>query len=470
MSEARHERVPIDHGGELKVHEHIPDTELARFASAPDSVPAERRAAIEQAAAECAQCLASFDFFSVITDDELAEVELWEPATDWNSDNPLHAYAERIAAEDCEADELLAEEKLLESPTKTAWTDLQRNKRLLTGGVVRRLNAHAHSIYQDEPLDALTFADAAISVAETLPDETYPWNAVFELRGTAWKERANALLALGEFPASLESLTQAERAYRHLKSPAFGLSSVALTRASVLCEQDCLDEAAAWAEKAEQGFAHLGQEQRRIHAVFAHGGIKYKAGDVANGVTLFQQVLDYGEATNSPHWIARAAYAIGNCEVDRGNLGEASMHFHKALVLFRQIGPDRDRLAAEWGLARVVLHGGDRSEAIRRLRAVAAEFEKRSMMTDAALVRLDVVEALLAVGETKQIVDIARRLFRVFKNAGMITGALTAIAYLEDAAAAGKLTPAGVSAVRTYLRRSGTQPELVFEPPPESFR
>jgi hypothetical protein len=155
--------------------------------------------------------------------------------------------------------------------------------------------------------------------------------------------------------------------------------------------------------------------------------------------------------------------------VDRGKLAEASMYFHKALVIFREIGPDRERIKTDWGLARVVLHGGDRGEAIRRLRAVAAELERRSLLSDAALVKLDIVDALLALGQTKQVVDLCSRLFNSFKDAGMITGALTAVAYMKEAAAAGTLRAASVNAVRTYLRRVDRQPDLVFVPPPDSF-
>ncbi|HEU4886457.1 MAG TPA: hypothetical protein VFV49_01125 [Thermoanaerobaculia bacterium] len=382
----------------------------------------------------------------------------------------MKAFAERVAAEDRAADEVLAERKLLSSPIRTAFMDVHRDKRLMNGGVVRRLTAHANKIYEGEPLDAVTFADAAVVIAESLPDDTYPWKTIFELRGAAWKERANALRVAGEFPAALEALTHAERAYHNLASPGFGLASVALIRAGVLLEQDRLDEAAVWAEKAEAGFAGMGQEERRIRAVFLRGSIKYEAGEIATAVKLFERVQEYGEAASSLRWIARGSYAMGNCEVDLLNLGEASLQFHRALVIFREIGPEIERLRTEWGLCRVVLHGGDRSEAIRRLRTVAAEFEKRSMITLAALVRLDVVEALLSFGETKQIAETAAHLFRLFKDAGMMTGALTAMAYMKEAAKAGKLTAVGVNAVRTYLRRSSSQPELVFQPPPEPFR
>jgi tetratricopeptide (TPR) repeat protein len=452
------------------VHAHIADLELARFAADPDSFPADRRLAIERETTGCAICRTSLDFFSVISAEELADLELTEPRAGWSMDDPMRAYAERIAAEDSEADELLAAQKLLDSPTRTAWKNLQRDKRLITGGVVRRLNAHANSIYESNPLDALTFADAAISVAEVLPDDAYPWNAVFELRGTAWKERANALLVLGEYPAALEALVPAERAYRQLQSPGFGLSTVALVRASVLYEQGFLTDAAASAEKAEHGFAHLGQEERRMRAVFLRAGIKYEAQDLASAITLFRQALEYGEDTGSVQWIARASYAIGNCEVDRRNLAEASMHFHHALVIFRETGPERDRVATDYGLARVVLHSGDQNEAIRRLRHVAAEYESRAMISDAALVRLDIVDVLLAHGHAKQIIDIATRLFRIFKHAGMITGALTAMAYMKEAAATGRLTPSGVDALRSFFRRAERRPQLTFIPPPDSFR
>ena len=262
----------------------------------------------------------------------------------------------------------------------------------------------------------------------------------------------------------------AERAYRHLTFSQPGVSTVALVRASVLYEQGRLDEAAASAEMAEHGFVLLGHEERRMRAVFLRGSIKYEAGDIENAVTTFRQVLQHGESFDSPRWVARASYAIGNCEVERRNLGEASMAFHTALVIFRETGPEPERLATEWGLARVVLHGGKPTEAVRRLRAIASEFEQRSLITYAALVRLDIVEALLAEDDMQQIVDLATGLFRVFKDAGMITGALTAIAYIKEAAGVGKLTPAGVDAVRTYLRRLERRPDLMFVPPPDSSR
>lgn len=447
--------------------DHIPESELAVFAFDPDAMPEPRRSVITRHTAECASCRSTLDFFAVAEDD-LSDVDVWEPVMGSATHDALMSYAARIADEDREAEEVL--KPLFDAPAKTAWMNLRTQRRFLSGGVARRLSAHAHSVCESEPLDALTFADAAISVAEALPDDTYPANAVCELRGTAWKERANAQRILGQCPEALESLLRAERAYKHLASPSLGLSTVALARASVMYEQQRLDEAAGMAERAEHGFAHLGDDDRRMTALLLRASIKFEARNLDDAAALFRQVIDYGESMNSSLWIARGSSALGKCEVQRGNLGEASMHFHKALALFREIGPVNERVSAEWGIAKVLLQSGKLSEAIRRLRDVAAEFETRGMVTDVALVGLDIADALLALGQPRQIVELASRLFRVFTNAGMLTGALTAIAYVKEAASAGTLTPDGVQAVRSFVRRAERQPALLFVPPPPGNR
>jgi tetratricopeptide (TPR) repeat protein len=274
---------------------------------------------------------------------------------------------------------------------------------------------------------------------------------------------------LGRFHEALDSLDRGERAYRRLASPGFGLADTAHVRAAVLYEQQRLEEAAAVAAAAERAFSHLGDDERRMKALYLRACIRYEAHDPDGAMALFRSVVDYGEETDNPAWIARGSYALGNCEVDRGQLGEASMHFQKALTIYREIGPATERVKTEWGIARVLLHADKRHEAIRRLRDVAAELESRGMVTDLALVGLDTADALLGLSRPEQIVDLAGRLFRVFKSAGMLTGALTALAYLREAAAAGTLTSESLREMRTFLRRAERQPELVFVPP-ESFR
>jgi tetratricopeptide (TPR) repeat protein len=447
------------------VDEHIPESELAIFAFDPEAVQQERRAAILRHLALCGSCRSTHDFFAV-TEDDLTDIDVWEPVMGSATRDALMAYGARIGEEDREADELL--KPLFDSPAKAAYTNLQLQSRFLSGGVVRRLTTRAHEVCESEPLDALTFAEAAIAVADALPDKTYPARAMYELRGTAWKEAANAQMLLGRFPEALESLMRAERAYQKLTSSGLGLSIVALVRAGVFYQQQRLDEAAKMAERAEHGFAHLGDDERRMTALYLRAGIKYEAFDIGNAASLFRQLLAYGENANSPMWIGRASYALGDCEAARRNLGEASLYYQKALAILRETGPATDRVRTEWGIARVLLYAGKSTEAIRRLRDVVAEFETRGMVTDAALAGLDVADGLLTLGKMQQIVELATRLFRVFTDAGMLTGALTAIAFIKEAAAVGILTAGDLDAVRSFLRRAERQPDLLFVPPPKN--
>lgn len=446
---------------------HIPDGELALYAAEPDAIPEHRRAEIESHVSSCSECQEAHDFFAIQSgdvDEALGESDTWEPANASPTYASLMEYAARVADEDRDAE--LALKPFLANPVEAAWTTLVTKRRYRTGGVVRRLNAAAHAIHKSKPRIALTFADAAISVAEGLSDDIYPARAIYQLRGAAWKERAKAQLLLGEFPQAHDSLDHAERAYGKTPHNGLGLSLVALLRAGVFYEQGRLDEAMAMAERAERGFAHAGDEKRRMDAAFLRASIIFEAGDPNRALPIFHHIIEHGENTHSVQLIALGSYAAANCEVDRSNLGEASILFHRALRTFRERGPERERLLTEWGIARVVLHGGKLTDAIRRLRDVAIEFERCGMVTNAALVGLDVSDALLALDRAGEIVDLAQHLFSVFTKAGMLTGALSALAYLKEAAASNRLTKHDVEVIRTFLRRAERQPTLRFVPPP----
>jgi tetratricopeptide (TPR) repeat protein len=448
---------------------HIAEGELALYAAQPEAIAGGRRSEIENHLAECAECQEAHDFFVIRDDDlgdDLAESDTWELLVGSATHTSLMEYGARVAEEDRDAEVVL--QPYFDSPITAAWTTLLTKRRHRTGGVVRKLNAAAHSICESKPRVALTFADAAISVAEALPDDLYPARAVFRLRGTAWKERANAQMLLGQFPQAHESLDRAERAYGKTPHNGLGLSIVALVRAGVLYAQLRPDEAMVMAERAELGFTHAGDEKRRMDAAYLRASIIFEAGDANRALPIFRRIIEHGENTQSAHWIALGSYAAGNCEVDAGNLGEASLLFHRAIVIFREFGPERERLLTEWGIARVVFHSGNTTEAIRRFRDVAAEFEKRGMVTYAAYVGLDISDGLLALNRPKDIVALAQHLFSVFTNAGMLTGALSAIAYIKEAAAAKRITKQDVEAVRAFLRRAELQPSLQFVRPPKA--
>ncbi|HEX6097326.1 MAG TPA: hypothetical protein VF432_13435 [Thermoanaerobaculia bacterium] len=445
---------------------HIPETELAVIALMPGSLSAERRAGIAAHLAECAACRrthAAFDLSEEALEAELRDPMTWEPIVGSETHSSLTEYHALIEQEDRDAADLL--KPYLANPINAAWEGLVTKPDFRTAGVVRALIDAAHATCESKPLVALVFAENAVAIAEVLDDERYLGSAADQLRGTACKEQANAEMLLGRLPAAHLSLDSADRYYRRCVPNTRGLAIVALVRAGVFYQQERLQDAMPLAEQAEVGFAHAVDDKRRMDAVFLRGAILFEAGRAAEAVPLFRQVIDYGEETRNVRLIARGSYAIGDCQLALGNLAEATVYYHRALVIFREAGPERDRLATEWGIARVVLRGGKYADAIIRLRALSTAFEQRGMVTDAALVGLDIIEAFLVLGKPRSIVALAQHLFTVFTNAGMLTGALSALAYLKEAATTAELTLAGLEEVRSFLRRAERQPYLQFVRP-----
>ena len=442
---------------------HIAHEELSLFAHDKLAFTRERREDIEGHLANCAECGAMFDFYAVAEED-LGDLAVWQPIIG-STAAAMRAYANQCAAEDAEADELLRE--YFENPRKAAVANVRNQRRLHTGGVVRRLNAKAHALYASRPLEALIFADLAATVADLLPDDVYPNNAVYELRGTALKERANALVRLAEFEEALSSLEKAARAYEHLRSSGRGLAAVELVRAAVYYERGELQEASEHVDRAEAGYAHLSLERQRMKAVWLRGEIAYEAVDYIAAAAIFQQVIEFGENISDAGWIARGSFCRAACELERGNLAAAVTLYHNALMIFREIGPAEYRIETEWGVARVALYAGKASDAARGLRDVIAEFEEIGRVANVALAGIDLAEALLVLERWDEIMKVAGHGFRALKKAGHLTGALTALAYLKEAAAQRQLTPRTLKAVREYLRRVERAPDLLFVPPPD---
>jgi hypothetical protein len=83
--------------------EHIPNDELSQFAHDKPAFASGRREEIEGHLASCAECGASYDFYSAAEQD-LGDLAVWQPIVG-SMAAAMSAYANQCAAEDAEADE-----------------------------------------------------------------------------------------------------------------------------------------------------------------------------------------------------------------------------------------------------------------------------------------------------------------------------------------------------------------------------
>jgi tetratricopeptide (TPR) repeat protein len=443
--------------------EHITPDELARYADDPSRVRN-----LSQLEAHLGTCLSCRETLAVLRafDESLASEELWHVADELlegKAQRPLSELAERIASEDAMAERMLRPH--LGSPFRFLWSNVHQKKRYRTGGVVRVLARQSAAAREEEPLHALNLADAAIAIAEMLPDDHYPARAINHIRGLAWKERANACRYLGRFDAALDALDHAERAYRRLLQHDIELATVQFVRGTVLWKRQQLPEALALARESAAAFSRLRDHMRWVHAKLLEGAIlgDLQASDAARD--LFLGLYEDAEAIADPSIRARIVSNLANAYLNLGDTGSASKHFLSAMQLYEALGLTTEVTRVRWSIGVLALVACNFPEAIRRLTATQEECVAQGMTADAALAGLDLAEALLALGDFASLRQVAAEVFERAQLAGMLPAALTATAFLRECAEAGTLTGAAVRHVKRFLRRLEAEPLLAFEPP-----
>jgi tetratricopeptide (TPR) repeat protein len=381
----------------------------------------------------------------------------------------LSAIAARKREEDTDAEEKLAEVlELFLSGSSDAfvWADIAFDRAYHTGGVVRKLADAAEKAFQTKPRRALILSETAGAIVGMLSTSAYSAIEIAALRGLAWKQRANAHRYLGHFNHALEALDRAERAYRELPRPELDLASIMYIRATIYCEQQAYDRAEAAAQESTAAFARLGQTDNYFASRYLQGCVAFEQRQLGEAQSIFAAVFAYWEANGDIAWIARIALALGNCYLERGDLGNASRSIHEGMLAFRNAKVLDGEIQCRWALALVVQREGRYRIAAERLRSVRDEFTALGSMADAALVTLDIMETFLALGDPREVRRAAGTIVKLFKDNGMITGALTAADYLKQAAAMQSVSPGIIDYIRRYLRRVVVEPELAFVPPP----
>jgi len=309
-------------------------------------------------------------------------------------------------------------------------------------------------------------AEAATTISQMLPDNSYPRGTIHELRGQALKEQANALRLLGRFPEALEAINAAEAEFSTLRQPTAGLAAVKFVRGTILYEQENLADAETAAVEAAEAAASDGIRDIQRNATNLLGYILFDRHDYEAAARIFERSLHQRQEEGAALWIARDSLSVGLCHLELHQLSGASRHLHEALRHFvdLRMGPDVTR--AHWAIARLIFAEGNPQEAIYRLRRCIGEFSRLQILTDAALVAIDLAEILEATGRQREIGKVLAGVVQTFMNAGKLTSALTALAYLKDASSNGTMTVNLVSYVRHFVKRAERQPDLLFVPPP----
>jgi tetratricopeptide (TPR) repeat protein len=449
--------------------EHPTDDLLSAYAHDPS--PAAGAAELEAHLEACPPCQKLLNELRAI-EALLGEEDSWQTDPVDIAPPPavraLSAMAAHNRREDAEAEAMLSpllNRFIEQSSGAFIWADIGSNPAYYTAGVVRKLADAADKAQYSAPRRALILAETASVIVGMLSTTVYTPIEIAALRGVALKQQANVNRQLGRFQAALEALSRAERAYRELPRPELDLASITFIRGTIHFHQHNFELAAQHAEESAAIFARLGQTELYLRSRHLQGGIAFEQRELGKAQSIFDSILAHGEATGDLVWIARETQALGNCYLERGELSSASLACYQAMHAFRDLGILSEEIRCRWGCAVIVQREGHYRTAIARLRAVREEFVALGGVYDAALVTLDVMETFLLLEKPRDVQQTAGNIVKLFKDAGVVTGALTAADYLKQAAAMRNVTPSLISYIRRYFRRVDVQPDLAFVPP-----
>jgi tetratricopeptide (TPR) repeat protein len=446
-----------DHYDELTLQEYLDD---------PESF--EGRTALEMHLVLCGLCTALLDELRAF-EATLSLDGVWDTSRSGVDQPPgeLRALAELLAREEAEATQLLS--TLLVSPASFRRANVTSNPAMRTAGVARRLSAESRALRERQPMHALVLADAAIAIADQLPPRSYPDTLIDELRGSGWLERANVLRYLGRYDEALDALDISARAYAQSPVSVYSLAVVEYVRAVIFVEIGRLDEALLLARRSARVFRQFGEDDRFVHAKIVEATVLFDRSRYREARELFLSLVQTAKKLGHAATLARLYGNVANCQLRLHELTSAELYFARALSLYEALGLETERIRTRWSIGSLRIANGDIPDGLARLREARREFEQLGLRTDAALVTLDIAEALLADGApvgVRQAAELCASIVESFTAVGMTGHALTALAFLQEAVAGGRATPALVRQVREYLETNPDHSGIPFVPPP----
>lgn len=415
----------------------------------------------------CMELLGSVQEFAMA----LGASEVWGVAEPLMEASPEGVVLDRLVSESLRIEEERAAaeslvEELLQVPISRWHSHLRLIEGVCTSGLVETLLVNARARFSTAPKEFGEIADLAIEVAEALNPAGYPAGRVAHVRGLAWKDRANALRLQGRVQDALWSLDEAERHFRSQPIPEFDLAIVDYVRATVLVETDQLQMGLDLAKRSGEVFLEYGQEERHRHARMVEGGVLFNLGQPREAREIYLALLKPTQQANDTATLVMLFVNIGQCSVNLNDKDMASIYFLQAATVAEELGMTSEVISARWGLGRLLVSTGQLEDGIDRLRQAERELLKVGTEGDAALVSLEIAEALLAIGRPDEVPAICRRLVERFVRTGSQKRAVTALAFLKEAAETGTATTELVRHVRNYVEALPRQPELLFLPPP----
>jgi len=348
--------------------------------------------------------------------------------------------------------------KQLLTGSRDAWAGrLAEHPEWRTAGVVRKLIAATDRYNFTSPLDAVELTKIGTEIAESLTAS----DGGDSLTADAWREYAYAQLVVGSYNEAMAAVDRADRFVSAVSD--FAGARTTLMRALVLRNQEKWMDAAAMARRAAAEFLRFGNIAKYFSARMTEAFVLQDSSQFRRAADIYYELAPLHP--NIPRQtVAQALHNEGCCHRELGEFSRAEACFVKAIALADSLQLTSLRAKAHWHLARVMMRQAKYDAALQLLNPLRDEFEELGMSHDLACASIDTAESLLAIGRSDQVAELCRRAIDYFRTVGLTysTGAMTALAYLHEAAVNGRLTTHDVAEVRMFVERLPQKPNLLF--------
>ncbi len=443
----------------MMIEQHYDEEVLAAFLDEPsEGVDADLHL---RSCSLCRQTLGSLRE----TVEVLQDASVWDARPIESAPRPetiafLRGTAALIQNEDTAAEQHVV---LLLAGSREEWeARLDQHPEWQTAGLVRKMVVATDRFNFSSPLDAVELTRLAVRVVTALPAET---PGLQPLVADAWREHAYALNYTSANREALEAVEQAERALESAGTD-YDRARVLLMRAIVIRLNNREKEAASIAGRAADEFQRFGDDRRYVSARMTEAGFLADACLFREALEAFEKLRPC-ESTMEPltFGILLLNRAIAHREV--GDFDRSETCFVQAVRILEQIGAMALVSRAHWHLARLLMRQTEYQRALPLLDRLRDEFREMGMPHEVAYVSVDMAECLLLLNRSAEVVDLCRSAMSFFETAGLTSGkgAMTALAYLRESAATGRLTREHLSDVRGFFDVLPRQPNLMFARP-----
>src|SRR5207244_5859272 len=147
---------------------------------------------------------------------------------------------------------------------------------------------------------------------------------------------------------------------------------------------------------------------------------------------------------------------IAACYRELGDFDAAGRYFAAVIEMSLKLGMLTHLAKTRWQLGLVLLAQGRSGQALQLFQMVRDDFGASNMAHEVAEVTTDIAHALVVAGRMSEVVDECRHALSYFASAGLATTepAMSAISFLREAAATGRLDEKAVVEIRRTVVNS----------------